>query len=105
MSDNDNKKELYNFIEKMAENQEVSSEIYFVGSLVGGTSSALALPIALYFRKVFRELNYKNFNILFFASPFQYAPATLRILNASRGKSLEDSTCGPRHKSTKSRKV
>ena len=42
---------------------------------------------------------------LFFESPFQYAPATLRILNASLGKSLDDSTCGPRHKSTKSRKV
>ena len=30
---------------------------------------------------------------------------SLRILKLSLGKALDDSTCGPRHKSTKSRKV
>ncbi|MBR2376894.1 MAG: hypothetical protein IKA85_03845 [Clostridia bacterium] len=68
MSINDNKKRLDNLIEEIAFNPSVESEFYFVGSLAGGTSSALALPISLYIKKYFRELNYRKFKTIFFAS-------------------------------------
>ncbi len=68
MSDERNKRQLDKLIEEIAFKPSVESEFYFVGSLAGGTSSALALPIALYFKKLFRELNYKNYKTIFFAS-------------------------------------
>ncbi|MBE5744049.1 MAG: hypothetical protein E7358_04975 [Clostridiales bacterium] len=68
MCDENNKKTLDSFIEKIAFNPSVESEIYFVGSLAGGTSTALTLPISLYFKKSFRELNYKNYKTIYFAS-------------------------------------
>ncbi len=68
MCDENNKKTLDSLIEKIAFNPSVESEVYFVGSLAGGTSTALTLPIALYFKKTFRELNYKNYKTIYFAS-------------------------------------
>ncbi len=68
LSVEENKNRLDSLIEEIAFNQEIHSEIYFVGSLAGGTSSGLTLPIALYFKKSFRELNYKNYKTLFFAT-------------------------------------
>ncbi len=68
LTNEQNKKQFDDFIEKIASDKEEESEIYFVGSLAGGTSSALMLPIALYLRKSFRELNYKKFKTIFFAS-------------------------------------
>ncbi len=68
MCDDKNKRQLDSFIEEIAFKPNVESEFYFVGSLAGGTSSALALPLALYFKKLFKELNYRNYKTVFFAS-------------------------------------
>ena len=68
MSIDENKNRLDSLVEEIAFNQDIYSEIYFIGSLAGGTSSALALPLALYLKKNFRELNYKNYKCIFFAT-------------------------------------
>ena len=68
MSIEENKKRLDNLLNEIALNKDEQSEIYFVGSLAGGTSSALALPISLYIKKTFREQGYKNYKTLFFAT-------------------------------------